>query len=166
MRISKPQLVNVTGSGYAGIECALFLAGHGIKVHLFDDEKTYQFDELSQKFECNSTKKRKIFEKVLFKELRLFGSPLARIEVSDDEFLTTKHCMEMFRRGKELLLNNPNVQIFQTNIHEINPNEITVIATGHSTNERLMNFLSYYFGNMNCFSKMMIYPKILFLKSM
>ena len=59
MRISKPQLVNVIGSGYAGIECALFLAGHGIKVHLFDDEKTYQFDELSQKFECNSTKKRK-----------------------------------------------------------------------------------------------------------
>ena len=28
--------VNVIGCGYAGMECALFLASLGIKVHVFD----------------------------------------------------------------------------------------------------------------------------------
>ena len=34
-------VVNVIGCGFAGIETALFLAGHGVKVHVFDCGRTY-----------------------------------------------------------------------------------------------------------------------------
>ena len=159
MRTNRPEFVNVIGSGYAGIECALFLAGHGIQVHLFDDNRDYNFEELNHKFESNSTKKRKIFEKVLFKELQLFGSPLARVEFKDDEFLSSKHCKEMLERGKQLLQSSPNIRIFPTIMQELNPNEITVVATGYCTDAKLLNSLSYYLGNMNCFDKILVYPK-------
>ena len=33
MRFNR-SFINVIGCGYAGIECALFLAGHGHKVHI------------------------------------------------------------------------------------------------------------------------------------
>lgn len=159
MRTVCPQLVNVIGSGFAGIECALFLASHGIKVHLFDDGKEYKFDEIKRNIECNSPRKRKIFEKVLLKELQLLGSPLARFKIEGEEEFGTEYCQKLLQIGKEMIKNHPNIEIFATCVHQINPNEITVIATGNNTDERLIDFLIYYFGHMNCFRKIPIYPK-------
>lgn len=157
--MNKPQFVNVIGSGFAGIECALFLAGHGIKVHLFDDGKTYKEDEVVKYIECNSTQRRKVFEQVLIKELAFLGSPLIRFSSLDYKDYSYDYCSEIIKNGKKLVRENENISIFSTSVHQFNPNEITVIATGNNTDERLVDFLIYYFGYMNCFKKIPVFPK-------
>ena len=157
--IEKKQIVNVIGSGFSGIECSLFLASHGIKVHLFDDGKEYKPEEVKKYIECNFSQKRKIFEEILLKELELLGSPLVRYKIESKQKFDTDYCQQLIKVGKDMIRNHENIQIFTTSVHQINPNEITVIASGNNTDERLIDFLIYYFGHMNCFKKIAVFPK-------
>lgn len=160
MGIYRPKLVNVIGSGFAGIECALFLASHGIKVHLFNIERANKDDyvDFVEKIQLNPSKKRKIFEDVLLKELEMMGSPLVRYALKENIPFERQNYMQLIQYGREMIDNNENINVFPISINQINPSEITVIATGNHTNEKLMDFLIYYFGYMNCFKKVGIFP--------
>ena len=161
MGIYRPKLVNVIGSGFAGIECALFLAGHGIKVHLFNVEterKDDDYVDFVEKIQVNPSKKRKIFEDVLLRELEMLGSPLVRYAIKEKISFERENYKELIRYGREMIDNNENINVFPISINQINPSEVTVIATGNHTNDKLMDFLIYYFGYMNCFKKVGIFP--------
>lgn len=161
MGIYRPQLVNVIGSGFAGIECALFLAGHGIKVHLFNVEREHKendYVDFVEKIQLNPSKKRKIFEEVLLKELNMLGSPLVRYALKEGLSFEISNYKKLIEYGREMVASNENIEVFPISVNQINPLEITVIATGNHTNEKLMDFLIQYFGYMNCFKKVGIFP--------
>ena len=160
MGFYRPQFVNVIGSGFAGIECALFLAGHGIKVHLFSVEKenNQNFIEFVKKNKEIPSKKRQIFEKVLLRELNMLGSPLVKYALNENLLIEDENYNQIIKFGKEMIENNENINIFPISISEINPTEITVIATGNHTSEKLMDFLIDKLGYMNCFKKIGVFP--------
>ena len=126
-------IVNVIGCGYSGIECALFLAGHDIKVNLFDYEgkHTYNCAKCSKKSALSP--KRELFDALLKRELSFLGSPLIRQE----ELLRSqgyRGCTEgeIYNLGLEMVKNNRNIEYFNFPITSINTNEINIIASGNN----------------------------------
>ena len=151
-------IVNVIGCGFAGIECALFLAGHGIKVHIFDSDNNKNQDILTDYCECQ--RKRKLNEEILKNELKFLGSPLIKSQeiILNKGYNKDQICQLLLKIGKYMVKNNENISYFKANIHEINPNEITIIATGLNTDESMVNYLMNNLGSMRCFTNMPIYP--------
>lgn len=143
------KFVNVIGCGFAGIECALFLASHGIKVHVFEGGKVEERDVYDEK----SSAVKKLTEELLVRELERLGSPLIK-----EGRLNGFNERGIISLGKRLLEEHPNVKIISASIHEINPHEVTVIATGSYTDEGMSEFLVRNFGGMLCHSFLPIYP--------
>lgn len=143
------KFVNIVGAGFAGIECALFLANHGVKVHIFDSGKIFEKDV----FDENSSPVKEKTKILLIKELERLGSPLIR----EGELggLSEK---EILLLGKRLLQEHENIKVINACVHELNPNEVTVIATGSYTDEGMSDFLVKSFGGMLCSSYMPLYP--------
>ena len=149
--------VNVIGCGFAGIECALFLAGHGIKVHLFDSKRNGTYKSCDYK--SDFSEKREINEVLLRQELSLLGSPLIKAErellsqgISDD---LPSRLLEI---GREMVKHNENIEFFEASVNEVNPKEVTIIATGPKTDEGLYEYLLTNLGYMRCYNHMPIYP--------
>ena len=155
MRFNR-SFINVIGCGYAGIECALFLAGHGHKVHIFDACKEYK-DYCN---DCDFAKKREVNEALLSRELSLLGSPLIKAE---EQLLLKGYNKKdlpeiLLEIGKDMVKHNENIEYFEACVHEINPKEVTIIATGPNTDKKMFDFLLKQFGSMRCFSHMPVYP--------
>ena len=146
--------VNVIGCGYAGIEAALFLAGHGIKVHVFGNEKLYRNGKVS-------SFSKGVYQDCLRKELSLFGSPLARKEEQLEKEGHEK-CLEqlILTYGINLLKNNRNIEFFDASVCEINPSEINIIATGPRTEEKFFKSLTNRYGSMRCLNHIPKFPII------
>ena len=146
-------IINIIGGGFAGIECALKLAGHGIKVHMFNSPCDYS---CNCKF-CRGEKedqKEMLQNKLLIQELNYLGSPLIREETRLREQNYTGCCAtKILEYGKNLVKNNRYIEYFDICISELNPREINVIATGPCTDEKLFNYLIKKFGSMRCFNK-------------
>ena len=152
--------VNIIGCGYAGIECALFLAGHGIKVHIFDTHRDY-------KCNCNrctgkvDSEKEVLLKRLLKRELNLLGSPL----IKEEERLISEGypgCIatKVLQYGEKLVNSSKNIEVIRANICEVNPREINVIATGSNTDENMFEFLTEKFGSTRCFRHMQVSPVI------
>ena len=151
-------VVNVIGGGFAGIECALFLSSHGIKVHLFD----VQSDEKCNCDFCNGRSKSEktlLLEGVLRKELLLLGSKLIKEEdrLASEGYIG---CIaeKMLAYGRELISSSKNIEVFSAKISQLNPSEINVIATGSSTDKKMYDFLREKFGSMRLFRQKHICP--------
>lgn len=146
--------VNVIGCGYAGIEAALFLAGHGIKVHVFGNEKLYREGKVS-------SFSKGVYQDLLRKELSLFGSPLSRKEEQLEREGHQK-CLEqlILTYGINLLKDNRNIEFFDANVCELNPGEINIIATGPRTEEKFFKSLSQRYGSMKCLNHVPKFPII------
>lgn len=143
------KFVNIIGAGFAGIECALFLANHGVKVHIFDSGKIFEKDVFDENISLTKEKT----QELLVKELEKLGSPMIREGklkgLSEEEILLL---------GKRLICEHPNIKVINTCVHELNPYEVTIIATGSYTDEGMSDFLVRYFGGMLCHSHMPLYP--------
>lgn len=142
------KFVNIVGAGFAGIECALFLASHGVKVHIFDSGRVFEKDVFDQ----NSFVKEKT-KTLLVKELARLGSPLIR-----EGELKGLSEREILLLGRRLLEEHENIKVINACVHELNPNEVTVVATGSYTDEGMSDFLVKSFGGMLCSSYMPLYP--------
>ncbi len=152
------RVVNVIGCGFAGVECALFLAGHGVKVHLFDIHKDYKCNcaRCRNEKECE---KEELWTELLKQELIYLGSPLIKEEQRlRKEGYPGCYAKSILQYGKELVRNNKNIEYFEACISELNPKEINVIATGSNTDEKMFNFLLQKYGPMRCFNKQMVCP--------
>ncbi len=151
--------VNVIGCGYAGMECALFLASLGIKVHIFDGGEGYKCTCKH----CNDSNKQTIIEqvynKLLKKELSLLSSPLIKIEelLERQNFKGCK-AGEIITLAKEKIKNNKNIEYFNISINELNPKEINIIASGANSDKGMYELLLKKYGSMKCVNYKNINP--------
>lgn len=151
-------IVNIIGSGYAGIEAALFLAGHGVKVHIFSNEILYK--ETGKAGNGEKTLHGQVYENLLTKELCLLGSPLARKK--EELKKENVNCMDplLLSYGINMISDNENIEIFNANVREISPYEVTIIATGQQTDDRLFEYLTGKYGTMKCVNSLPIFPVV------
>lgn len=151
--------VNVIGCGYAGMECALFLASLGIKVHVFDGGEGHRC--ACKKCEDSKTLslQEELYSSLLKKELALLCSPLIKIEQSLER-QDFKGCKagEILTIGKEKLQNNKNIEYFNISINELNPKEINIVASGSSSDKGMYQLLLKKFGSMKCVNYKNIEP--------
>lgn len=143
------KFVNVIGSGFAGMECALFLASHGVNVHLFDCGKTYENDNLDEEQENKD-------RELLRRELQFLGS--AMIGFEKDENGCYRSQKEMLALGKQLLSEHVNINIHNACIYQLNPDEITILATGAYTDDRMVDYLVKTIGTIACNRQLFINP--------
>ena len=150
--------VNVIGCGFAGCECALSLAGMGVKVHVFDDRDTRKPNWGNSPVDFAG---KKAFAKSLLRhELAILGSSLMKIEAEarkNGEILDSQKLLE---RAREKVKAHPNIQFFEMSINEFNFEEVNVIATGPKTNNALFSYLVDIFGTRRCFDCFPLYPLI------
>lgn len=151
-------VVNIIGSGYAGIEAALFLAGHGVKVHVFSNETMYK--ESGKLGSENKTISGELYEQLLTKELCLLGSPLARKK--EELKKQNVNCMDplLLSYGLNMISDNENIEVFNANVREISPYEVTIIATGQRTDDKMFEYLTGRYGTMKCVSALPVFPVI------
>lgn len=159
----KTGFVNVIGCGFAGIECALFLAEHGVNVHVFDCKKSgyrcncpscevFGVDEENQAFARD----------LLRSELRILGSGLIEKE---DELLQKDRmasCVadKLLSYGLEKVKNHPKIEYFQLCVTELNLKEINVIASGPHTDSKLFEYLKNLHGSMRLFDTYNLCPVV------
>jgi len=149
------KVVNIIGGGLAGIEAALFLAGHDVKVHLFTNGKTYK-DDSNAKLSPEGD----FYNRLITQELCMLGSPLARRK----EYLerNNANCQEqlLLSYGLDMINDNENIEVFEANVKNINPMEITIVATGPKTTDEFFDFLIDKYGTMKCVNALPIFPII------
>lgn len=152
MKIKKT--VNIIGAGFAGIECALFLASHGIKVHIFDkDIKSYRCDCDTCEFFGKTIKNQNYARDLLREELKILDSKLITIE---EKFykggLVDCGCIgsRVLEEARKLLYNNENIQIFNLKVKELDLDEINLVTTGPHTDGELFEWLKKHYGSMRC----------------
>ena len=148
-------VVNIIGGGLAGIEAALFLAGHDIKVHLFTDGKTYK-EERGEK----QTIEGELYDKLLSQELCMLGSPLARKKDELERNNSTCKDQLLLSYGLDMVNDNENIEVFNANVKTINPMELTIVASGPKTSPELFDYLIDKYGTMKCISALPVYPII------
>ncbi len=156
-------IVNVIGCGFAGIECALFLADHGVNVHIFDCA--------SDKYRCNclncelfgiNEENEEYARELLRKELKSLGSTL--VEKEDELRFKEKYssCVadRLLEYGKDRVKNHPKIEFFELCVNELNLKEVNVVASGPHTRSGLISFLKDLHGSMRMFDSFGIYPLV------
>lgn len=144
--------VNVLGCGFAGIECALFLASHGINVHIFcDKQQFYKCDCLTCENLAKTTKNKNHARDLLREELKILNSALI-----EEECKFTKNGMiecgcvasRLLEYGRNLIKNHAKIKVFELNVKELDTEEQNVVATGTHTSKELFDWLKNCFGSM------------------
>lgn len=148
--------INVIGAGLAGSECAYQLAKKGYKVNLYE-MKPLKFSPAhhSEKFAelvcSNSLKSNDITNAcgLLKQELRLLNSLV--IEAADNSSVPSGNALSVDRDKfasyiTEKIKENKNINIINKVVEDINLEEITVIATGPLTDEKLAEKLAKLIG--------------------
>ena len=129
------RLIKIVGGGLTGIEAAYICAKNGYRVHIFNkpqNELTY-FD------------KEEPFANILQEELFNFSSPtyLTNQRMGENILKLDKNFIDLMR---EKLKEFPNVSYIESEIDELNPREITLLATGNNTTNKLLDDLTKYIG--------------------
>ncbi len=155
--------VNVIGCGFAGIECALFLADHGINVHVFDcatGTNRYRCDCHNCEIYGETEENKNFARDLLRKELKILGSTLAEKEDSLRSGEKYNSCVadKLLELGVERVKNHPKIEFFNICVSELNLEEINVIASGPHTSHGLLEFLKDLHGSMRLFETFSIFP--------
>ncbi len=149
------KIVNIIGCGFAGIECALFLASQGKRVHIFDlEQDCYQCDCHNCE-QIDKNNKNQIYARGLLREeLKILGSSLVEQESKlSKNGLIECGCVasRLLEYGKKLIKENPNIEYFKASIKELDIDEINVVATGPRTDKDFFEWLKEQFGSMRCY---------------
>ncbi len=150
-------MVNVIGAGLAGCEAAYQLAERGINVHLYEMKKikrteAQQNDDFAELVCSNSLRSNDINNAagLMKEELRQLGSLLIRI--ADDTQVPAGSALavdrEVFaRRVSDVIRNHPRIKLIHQEVTQINPDQMTIIATGPLTSQSLMNEIQSIVGS-------------------
>ena len=143
--------VNIIGAGFAGIECALFLARHGIRVHIFN--------KIQGSYLCDCYNHIKNF--TLREEARALSSSLID-KLEEFENIAPAKCPagRTLEYGLKQLKENNFIDYFDLNVYEINTKEINIIASGQRTDGKLFEWLQSELGSMRCFNTYPIYMSV------
>lgn len=148
--------VNVIGAGLAGCEAAYQAAERGVKVRLYEMKpkkfspahKNSNFAELVCSNSLRSDELSNAIG-VLKAELREMNSII--MEAADDTKVPAGSALavdrELFSKYvTDKIKNHPNITVISEEIKEINPDEITVIATGPLTSDAMSDYISNDLG--------------------
>ena len=143
------EYINVIGGGLAGCEAAYQIAKRGIKVKLYE-MKPVKFSpahsnkDLAEVVCSNSFKSNLLTNAcgLLKEELRNLDSLL--IKCADETSVPAGQALAVDREKFSALVTskikeNPNIEIINEEVENIDPDAITIIATGPLTSERLTN---------------------------
>ena len=148
--------INIIGGGLAGSECALYLANHGYQVNLYDikgESKTpaHHSNDYAEIVCSNSFKSDDdtTASGVFKRELTLLGSEL--IKTAYECRVPAGHALAVDREKfsaiiTEKIKNNKNIKIFCQDVDYIEPDAVTIIATGPLTTSKMCNVLKEKIG--------------------
>ena len=149
--------VKVIGAGLAGSEAAWQLAKRGIKVKLYDmkPQKYSPAHNLPTFCElvCSNSLRSDMLENavgLLKQEMREMGSLI--MECADATRLPAGGALAVDRIGfsklvTKKLTEEPNIEIFNEEIDEINPDEYTIVASGPLTSDKLYENIREFLGD-------------------
>ena len=148
--------INVIGAGLAGCEAAYQAAERGVKVRLYEMKpkkfspahKNSNFAELVCSNSLRSDELSNAIG-VLKAELREMNSII--MEAADNTKVPAGSALavdrELFSKYvTDKIKNHPNITVISEEIKEINPDEITVIATGPLTSDAMSDYISNDLG--------------------
>lgn len=157
----KNKVVNVIGAGLAGCEAALQLAGHGVKVNLYEmkpktKSPAHKMDTFCELVCSNSLKNTDPDTSggLLKAEILKLGSRVlpAAMECAVPSGGALSVDRNLFsQRVTELIEQNKNITLVCEKFDKIDPSQPTIIATGPLTDSALMENLKSYIGDDNCY---------------
>ena len=148
--------INVIGGGLAGCEAAYQIAKRGIKVRLYEMKPNnyspaHSNSNLAEIVCSNSFKSNLLTNAcgLLKEELRILDSLLIRI--ADETKVPAGQALavdreEFAKRVTEEIEKNPNIEIIREEVSHINNDEITVIATGPLTSDKMADEIAKLIG--------------------
>lgn len=146
--------INVIGAGLAGCEAAYQAAQRGVKVKLYEMKpKKFTPAHHNEKFAelvcSNSLRSDELSNAigVLKAELRNMGSLI--MEAADHTKVPAGSALAVDRELfssyiTEKIKNHPNITVIEKEVSEIKDGEITVIATGPLTSDKMADYISDY----------------------
>ena len=149
--------INIIGGGLAGSECALYLANQGYQVNLYDikgkDRTPAHHSNNYAEIVCSNSFKSDddtTASGVFKKELTLLGSEL--IETAYNCRVPAGHALAVDRDKfsqiiTEKIKNNKNIKLFCEDVDYIDPNAVTIIATGPLTTNKMCDVLKEKIGS-------------------
>lgn len=155
------KIVNVIGGGLAGCECAYQLAKRGIKVRLFEQKpikfsKAHSSENFAEIVCSNSFKSNEITNAcgLLKQELRELDSLI--IKTADKTKVPAGASLSVDRELFSQLItqeikNNPNIEVVNECVENIDLNQITVVATGPLTDDKLAENLAKLVGEKSLY---------------
>ena len=148
--------INVIGGGLAGCEAAYQIAKRGIKVKLYEMKPenyspAHSNSNLAEIVCSNSFKSNLLTNAcgLLKEELRILDSLL--IKIADETKVPAGQALavdreEFAKRVTEEIEKNPNIEIVREEVSHINNDEITVIATGPLTSDKMAEEIAKLIG--------------------
>ena len=139
--------VKVIGAGLAGCECAYQIAKLGVEVDLYEmkpkkKSPAHSSDGLCELVCSNSLRSNQLNNAVglLKEELKRLGSLVMEAAYATEvpagsALAVNRH--EFSRYVTEKIKSTPNITLYEEEVCEINPDEITVIATGPLTSDAM-----------------------------
>ncbi len=155
------QRINVIGAGLAGCEAAWQIASHGGKVRLYEmkpDKKSpaHQLNTYAELVCSNSLRSNQLENAVglLKEELRRLGSLI--LFCADETAVPAGGALAVDRKGfsrlvTEKIRNHPHIDLIEQEVQKIPEEEMTVIATGPLTSDRLYEEISKVVGEKSLF---------------
>lgn len=149
--------VNVIGAGLAGCEAAYQLAKRGIEVNLYEMKtikktEAQQYDDLAELVCSNSLRSNDLMNAagLMKEELRQLDSLL--ISIADETQVPAGSALavdrEMFsKKVSEALAKHPLIRLIHQEVTEINPQAMTIVATGPLTSQALMTEIQSIVGS-------------------
>lgn len=144
--------ITVIGAGLAGCEAAWQAAERGVSVKLYEmrpvrTSPAHHTDGFAELVCSNSLRSNQLSNAVglLKEELRLLGSLIIKAayatEIPAGSALAVNR-EEFSRYITEKIENHPNITVFREEVTEICDDEITVVASGPLTSEKLAEYIS------------------------
>lgn len=156
---NKPHVVNIIGAGFAGIECALFLADHGINVHIFDCGNDYQCHCSYCEVSDGENEEQSLARDLLRAELHTLGSAIIEAE-GKIKRETSGRCLarKLLTYGLERVKKHKKIEFFKLCVSDLNLEEVNVVATGPHTKGNLFEWLKNLYGSMRFHDNCCCYP--------
>lgn len=143
--------INVIGAGLAGCEAAFQAAERGVKVKLYEMKPNkytpaHHNKNFAELVCSNSLRSDELSNAigVLKAELRDMGSLI--MEAADNTKVPAGSALAVDRELfssyiTDKIKNHPNITVIEEEVTEINPNEVTVIATGPLTSDSFADYI-------------------------
>ena len=154
--MSENKFVNVYGAGLAGCEAAWQIAQRGVKVKLYEMKPhKYTPAHHSQGFAelvcSNSLRSDSVINAVglLKEEMRRIGSLI--MEAAENTKVPAGSALAVDRELfsafiTERIKNHPLIEVIEGEVSSVNPDEITVIATGPLTSDKMAEYIENELG--------------------